>query len=361
MTQAGGAMKPSQRALRILVLIAVINMSAGKLWSQAFVCPKAELKSSPHWFPLSHPQVDIAVRVDRVTLDCEGLPLEVNVPNKNAVRISVAHPADYSCAATAALSPLNRPNAIKDVVDLVKQVGAFFVASQDTFTLPAEAKKETVTVTIKCHSRSKSDAELHTDAPEADAEPQSEMTTKPYEKPCCPPAPPPPTPAATEKVVVSYGPPARVSASAGFILTSGVRSYGVKATNLGNVGGVANIQSRAAITSSPSAQVVPFTFANVYLRGSPKTHVDLQFGLGLNPNLSSTKIEFFAGPALSWHDLYFSPGIHIGQHENVANGFHVGDIVPNGSKLPTSFKYFSGFGFSVSYNLHPLASAIGSK
>jgi hypothetical protein len=88
----------------------------------------------------------------------------------------------------------------------------------------------------------------------------------------------------------------------------------------------------------------------------------MQFGVGLNPNLSSTKLEFFASPlALSWHDVYFSPGIHIGQHENLANAFAVGDIVPNGSKVPTSFKYFSGFGFSISYNLHPIASAIGSK
>jgi hypothetical protein len=148
--------------------------------------------------------------------------------------------------------------------------------------------------------------------------------------------------------------------SAGLVVsTQGVKSYGIKTIQTGvGSNGVVTSQTSIAVTGSSSAQVIPFSFVNLYLYGSRKLNISTQFGLGVNPNLSSPRIEFFAAPlAIGWHDFYFSPDVHIGQHEVLTGGFSVGEITSGLSKAPITWGYRGGFGFSLSYNLKPLVKS----
>ena len=106
--------------------------------------------------------------------------------------------------------------------------------------------------------------------------------------------------------------------------------------------------------------MVPFSFANIRYIGSRTTHFDFQIGFGVNPNLSTPRVEFFTSPfALAWHDVYLSPGIYIGEHEVITNGFALGQVLPNNvNKIPINFNFGAKFGFSLSYNLHSL---VGGK
>jgi hypothetical protein len=162
----------------------------------------------------------------------------------------------------------------------------------------------------------------------------------------------------TQNIKITYQNPPRISVSAGFLLgTTGIQSYGIKTVQTGvGSGGVVTTQNSIAITGAPTVQFIPFGFVNVYIAGSRTFNLGPQMGIGVNPNLSTAKVEFFASPvAVSWHDFYFSPGFHIGQHERLTGGFSVGDLTPsNLSKAPIGWTYYTGLGFSFSYNLKPL-------
>src|SRR6202040_3983751 len=98
---------------------------------------------------------------------------------------------------------------------------------------------------------------------------------------------------------------------------------------LGN-GGVVNTQTSIAVTGTPRVQFIPFSFVNLYVAGSRTLNLGPQMGIGVNPNLSTPRVEFFASPiSVGWHDFYFSPGFHIGQHERLTGGFSVGDLTPS--------------------------------
>jgi hypothetical protein len=118
-----------------------------------------------------------------------------------------------------------------------------------------------------------------------------------------------------------------------------------------------------AVTGSPAGQVIPFGLVNIFYSGSRLFNINAQLGVGVNPNLSSARVEYFASPfAIGWHDVYISPGFHVGQHEEIAGGFGVGQITPSGlSKVPLKWGYYTGFGFSISYNLKPLVKSGSSK
>jgi hypothetical protein len=160
----------------------------------------------------------------------------------------------------------------------------------------------------------------------------------------------------SQSIKITYQNPPRIAVSAGFLASPGVRSNGIKMTNTSvGTNGVATVQNSIAITGDPTAQVVPFSFVNLYLAGTRTLNLSTQVGVGINPNLSTAKIEFFTAPiAVAWKDFYFAPGVHFGQHEVLTGGFAVGDIVPSGFKPPIKWGIRGNFGFSVSYNLKPL-------
>jgi len=306
--------------------------------AQTLACPKTvPVNPKPNWFAGSG-TVTVSVAIQPSDIGCTGKPAEVRVPNNQTVRLHVTYPNNYACSTTLEESKPGSQNPAQDLITAFSKLGVFgydFVKStpipDKEFDRALPPLKNTVmTAAVQCKA---SDGSKPTPGDQNQ-------------------------PVLIQKIAITYQNPPRVTASAGFVLAPGVKSYGVKTTNTGTgSGGVINVRNTVAVTGSPSAQVVPFAFANVYLIGSPKTHIDAQFGFGVNPNLSTAKPEFFASPfAFSWHDVYLSPGVHIGQHEEVMNGFALGDVLPNGVKVPVKFKYFAGFGFSVSYNLHPLVT-----
>jgi hypothetical protein len=167
----------------------------------------------------------------------------------------------------------------------------------------------------------------------------------------------------TQNVRITYQSPPRVAVSTGLVIAPGVNSYGIKTIQTGvDSGGVVTTQNQVAITGSPAGQVIPFGLVNIFYSGSRRLNFNAQLGVGVNPNLSSARVEFFASPfAIGWHDVYISPGFHIGQHEEIAGGFSPGQLAPSSLKLPLKWGYYTGFGFSISYNLKPLVKAGGSK
>lgn len=133
----------------------------------------------------------------------------------------------------------------------------------------------------------------------------------------------------TQSIKITYQNPPGLTISGGFLVAPGVQSFGIKTITTGtNSSGVDVTQSSIAVTGNPTVQVVPFGFANIYLHGSRRKNLSVQLGIGANPNLSSARLEFFTSPfAFMWKDIYFSPGVHIGQHEVLSGGFKVGDVV----------------------------------
>jgi hypothetical protein len=278
------------------------------------------------WFRGIHGSKPLLVRVtvEASDIDCTGLPAEITVPNRQAVTLDITYPQDYDCSTTLAESAVTSSSPVPDLIAAFTKLGVIgAVAFAPTGTkefkrdLPP-LSSEVMTAAVQCKGSGRTLA---------------------------------------QSVKITYQNPSRVTASVGLVIARGVSSYGAKTavTGMGS-NGVVTTQSTVAITSLPGAQVVPFTFANIYWMGSQTKHIDSQIGFGVNPNLSTPRVEFFASPlAFAWHDAYLSPGIHIGEHEEIANGFRLGNILPSGvSKIPIRWKFYAGFGFSLSYNLHPL-------
>jgi hypothetical protein len=268
----------------------------------------------------------VKVNVEPSEIDCTGLPAEITVPNRQVVTLNVVYPQDYTCATTLAESPVISSSPVPELIAALAKLGAiapFGFAAESTKKefardLPA-LSSAAMTATVKCQDKTK-------------------------------------TATSIQSVKITYQNPPRVTGSVGLVTARGVPSYGVKTTDTGTVNGVITTQNTVAITALPAAQVIPFTFANIYWIGSQTMHIDSQIGFGVNPNLSTPRAELFASPlAFVWHDVYLSPGLHIGEHENIANNFSLGGVLPNGvSKIPINWKWYGGFGFSLSYNIHPL-------
>jgi hypothetical protein len=324
-------------ATSILVLLVLFFPCLASGQEHALPCYADVLKSSmPHDFQGigkwkagdDEVQVTIHFITTAVTnTPCVGEPLVITVPNGQKVSLDVAvDPGFDQCVNNATITAAPSQFPIAELMGLIPKTGiAALIAppiSPTPYHLkPLQNKIETITATCEA-GQSK------------------------YIQP----------------VSITYQNPPRVSVSAGFVAAPGVESFGIKTAQTGvGAGGVVTTQNSLAITGSPAAQFIPFSFVNLYFAGSRTLNLNLQLGLGVNPNLSTPKVEFFAAPvALSWHDVYFSPGFHIGQHEQLTGGFRLGELTPSSlSKPPLGWQYYTGFGFSLSYNLKPLVKSSG--
>jgi hypothetical protein len=277
-------------------------------------------------------QVSIIIGFDNpdpdFPFDCVGEPLEITVPNGQIVNLVKENWTVGDCVPTLTLTPATADSSVADLLTLFAKVGPFALDGglAKSYELPP-LKNKILNVTVACNKAAAGGAAGHK---------------------------------LTQTVKITYQNPPRIAVSAGLLVsTEGVKSYTILTTKTG-VGstGVATSQTSIGIYGNSSAQVVPFAFVNLYLAGSRKLSLSSQFGVGINPNLSTPRIEFFAAPlGLSWHDFYFAPGIHIGQHEALTGGFAVGDLVSGVSKPPIAWRYREGLAFSLSYNLKPLAKA----
>ena len=263
----------------------------------------------------------------KFSFDCVGEPLEITVPNGQIVNLVQENwPTDpKACTPTMTTLPAVGDNPMADILPILAKVGSVGLirGKGDKGNPLPPLKNKSLTASVACTVDGRK---------------------------------------LTQSVKITYQSPPRIVVSAGLVVSAlGVKSYGIKTTQTGvGSNGVVTTQNSIAVTGSPSAQVIPFSFVNLYLSGSRKLNISTQFGLGVNPNLSSPRVEFFAAPiAIGWRDFYFSPGIHIGQHEVLTGGFSVGEITSGLSKAPITWGYRGGFGFSLSYNLKPFVKSSG--
>jgi hypothetical protein len=221
-------------------------------------------------------------------------------------------PRDYGAVISGVLSPV-----LPKVLNVVGKT-----AKAESIVLPAAKVKNTVaTVTLSCQ------------APKDDAHEDIVLGVQ-------------------RKITVHYGTVDLFSGSAGTIISPlGKRIYGIQTTQTGTTNGVATTQAAIAVTSSSRLQFVPIALVNFNYMGNKNFNWNMQFGVGINPNGSSTQVEYFASPiAFSMHNLYLSPGLHIARSERIINGFYVGDVVSSSSfTVPTQWRATYKFGFTVSY------------
>jgi hypothetical protein len=310
---------------------------AGKL---LFPC-YAKVKNSPaKWNGFWNPQptneegkqVSVVIGFDdpdpSFPFDCVGEPLQITVPNKQIVNVVKQNWAG-GCTPTITITPAVADSSVSDVLSLIAKIGVVGYDGGESvraYELPP-LKNKILNATVVCNIPANGTIAARK---------------------------------LTQTVVITYQNPPRISVSAGLLVsTEGVKSFGIKTTKTGTGStGADTVQTTISVTGSSSAQVIPFGFINLYLAGSRKLNLSSQFGIGVNPNLSSPRIEFFAAPiGIAWHDFYVAPGIHFGQHEKLMGGFTVGDIVSGLSKAPIGWRYEAGLGFSLSYNLKPLVKS----
>jgi hypothetical protein len=137
--------------------------------------------------------------------------------------------------------------------------------------------------------------------------------------------------------------------------------------------------SQVALTDSASAQVVPFSFLS--LRVLPgwsyrkpanagnslyNTHPriarflskrvftgGLTGGFGVNPNSGTADPEYFAGIFGSVDRLMFHAGWDRGRIQTLNGQFKLGDVVPDGTTIPTSHHFIGKFAGAISVRLYP--------
>jgi hypothetical protein len=160
------------------------------------------------------------------------------------------------------------------------------------------------------------------------------------------------TPATKRTIAITYEDMPLFSASVGSIVSLlGKKDYGVVTTATSVTNNTVTSQYSIGVTSSSKVQFVPIGFLNLYGFGNRSTHFDFQAGLGINPNGSKTNVEYFLGPALSWKQIFISPGLHIAQAEYLTNGYTVGEIVgTQGFSVPTAYHTTLRFGIALSYS-----------
>jgi hypothetical protein len=257
--------------------------------------------------------------------DCVGEPLQIIVPNGQIVNL-VRENWKEGCTPTITLTPAVADSTVADLLTLISKVGVvgFDGGGQARYYELPPLKNKVLNVTVVCTIT------------KTDKLPARKLT---------------------QTVTITYQNPPRIAASAGLLVsTEGVKSYTILTTKTGvGSNGADTSHTTIGISGNSSAQVIPSGFVNLYWAGSRKLNLSSQFGVGVNPNLSTPRIEFFAAPVgVAWHDFYFAPGIHIGQHEVLTGGFAVGDVVSGLSKPPIAWRYRAGLAFSLSYNLKPL-------
>jgi hypothetical protein len=266
--------------------------------------------------------IEVTVAFKDRQVDCTGVPLQLNVMNGQLIHVSVLPPDGFACVTTETRAPAQANLSPDDIIGIItKMNGLGFVegipSTPLTFYLDS-GKNVALTASVSCKSGTR--------------------TLK-------------------QDVTVTYQNPFPLAVSAGFLLgTSTIRSYGIATKQIGTASGVAATQNTIAVTGSSDVQVIPFSYFNFYWSGSKVLSLNGQFGIGVNPNLSTPRVEYFGSPlALAWHDLYLSPGFHLGEHESLTGGFTIGEnTAASLSKVPQRWTHYTGFGFSVSYNLKPL-------
>lgn len=272
--------------------------------------------------------VEVVVTFRDTLTDCTGAPLELTVMNGQLVRMTISAPKSFQCVTTQSRAPAPSTNSIADLLALIAKAGEVGILS----TGPGSGQKPPTPAAIYLDSGKNVTLTAATTCTDG-------------------------TRVLGQSVKVTYQNPAPVAVSAGVLInTSNIRSYGIKTTQTGASGGTASTQNTVAVTGSSDVQFVPFSFVNIYWTGSRTASLNGQIGIGVNPNLSSPRVEFFAAPvALSWHDVFFSAGFHVGQHEDISGGFSLGEnTLSSLSKLPIHWNYYTGLGLTISYNLKPL-------
>lgn len=162
-------------------------------------------------------------------------------------------------------------------------------------------------------------------------------------------------------VAITFQNPSPVTASAGVLIsTLGKQQYGVNTSAIGVSNGLVSSQYAIGVTSRSTVQLVPIGFINVFGYGTRRTHLDLQAGVGVNPNGSKTRVEWLVGPALSTHNVYIGAGLHIAQAQYLQAGYQSGQMVGSqGFTVPTDWKTTLKLGFTLTYS--PPVTASGSK
>jgi hypothetical protein len=254
--------------------------------------------------------------------ECIVTQLEATVPNGQKVGIQLLTKPGDTCSAKATFKSDPKPDYLSMIASFLKPIGLLGVeeeeaaktngtATEQRITLPP-ASNGTMTVPITCDAT---------------------------------PAPQPRT------VVIHYKDPPRFSASAGTLVSLyGKHVFGVTPSQTGvNSSGVATTQNTITLTQS-NVQLVPIGFLNLFISGTNRLHLDLQAGLGINPNGSKTEVEYFFGPALTMHGIYLAPGLHIARASYLGGGFSLGEVIPSGVTPPVNYRATYRFAFAISYS-----------
>jgi hypothetical protein len=282
--------------------------------------------------------------------ECIAGQLEATVPNRQKVRIQLLTTEGYECTATLSFKSDPKPDYLSTITSALKPAGLLRgvqmsevppkveKTEQQRIALPSVANG-TMTVPIAC--KKKPDANISQETTNSQSTTKSQDTEAPQPR----------------TVVIHYKNPPQFSASAGTLVSLyGKRVYGVTTSQTGvNSSGVATTQNNITLTTS-DMQLVPIGFLNTYISGTSRLHLDLQAGLGINPNGSKTEVEYFFGPALTWHGIYFAPGLHIARASYLGGGFSQGEVIPSGVTPPVNYRATYRFAFAISYS-PPVKSA----
>jgi hypothetical protein len=278
---------------------------------------------SLRWWPN---RTGATLPVDMTNESCIPKQYDVWVPNRTEVTLEITHDIRAKCTAVETYAD----DAVKDYGSVLS--GEFTSAvlagmlyatrkpeqSSLSIKLPSDNVKNTAaTVIISCHADQKGVKV-----------------------------------GVQQKVAVHYGSPDLFTASTGAIVsTLGEKSYGVITIDTGqkNSDGTPVTASSVGVTSSSSMQFVPIALVNFNYAGNDETNFNAQFGVGINPNGSSTNVEYFLSPlAFSTHHVYIAPGVHIAQSERINGNFTQGEVVGSGFTLPTKWETTYKFGVTIS-------------
>jgi len=274
------------------------------------------------------PGSTITISISMAGNPCLTLPVFLNVPNNQAIQLNVTPHADkdgnedQKCTTTETVAQLPE----QDFGAIIEKFLAGALAAHGLIETPKQA--EQLSISLPPLSNEKATISVS----------------------CMASGDAPVVPKKTITITYQNMPP--VSASAGAIVSLlGNKTYGVVTSETSVTSGTVSSQFAIGITSSSRIQLVPVAFLNAYLLGNRNAHIDLQTGLGINPNGSKTRVEYFVGPAIAWHGVYLSPGLHIAQAEYLARGYAVGQLVSSQSfNVPAPYHTTLRFGISLTYS-----------
>lgn len=143
--------------------------------------------------------------------------------------------------------------------------------------------------------------------------------------------------------------------SAGALFSSlGKRQITVQPVKTGtDINGVATFKNVFAEIDKTRFQIIPFSFLNFYISGTRKSNLNFSTGIGVSSTNGKAQIEYFAGPSISFKNLFFHVGAHYGRRQELSGGFIIGETVPSGfpSSLPIDRRYVAKFAFGISYKI----------